>query len=146
VTLELPAVAQVPDSVSPDGRHRYTCGVERQSVGGCFNAWTKLTHDGDFQGCVPAYCRDQSDAYSQGRCDQGGVAWWWWNGSGRIGDPVLKDFWFRDYAGPEVNGVVQNDHPYGDARRLPGSLNCYGAKGSIFCMQFMQPPASTIRP
>ena len=51
---------------------------------------------------------------------------------------MLKDFWFRDYAGPEENGVMRNDNPYGDARRLPGELNCYQAKASTFCMQLMR--------
>lgn len=128
-----------PDFISPDGTRTYSCGAERQSAEGCFNSWTKLIHEGKSEGWVPAYCSDQPDQDSQGHCDQGGVPWWWWNGTGRIGDAVLRDFWFRDYAGPEVNGVFRNDNPYGDARRLPGDLNCYQAKQSTFCMERMQP-------
>ena len=132
-----------PDSVSPDGVRGYTCGHERESVEGCFNTWTKLTHQGKSEGWVPAYCSDQRDAYSQGHCYQGGVPWWWWNGEGHIGGSLLRDFWFRDYAGPEVNGVFRNDNSYGDARRLPGEVNCYQAKQSTFCMQPMRAPSSS---
>jgi hypothetical protein len=132
-----------PDSVSPDGSRSYTCRDERESAEGCFNTWTKLTHQGRSEGWVPAYCSDQRDQYSQGHCYQGGVPWWWWVGAGRIGDPVLKEFWFRDYAGPEINGVFRNDNPYGDARRLPGELNCYQAKQSTFCMEHMRAPTDS---
>ena len=126
------------DSLSPDGQSTDTCGRERLSASGCFNAWTKLTHEGRSGGWVPAYCSDQPDQYSSGSCYGGGVPWWWWNGNGRIGDPVLNDFWFRDYAGPEVNGVVRNNNSYGDAHRLPGQHHCYKAKESTFCMEFMR--------
>jgi hypothetical protein len=132
-----------PDSVSPDGARRYTCGAERESAEGCFNTWTKLTHQGRSEGWMPAYCSDQRDEYSQGHCYQGGVPWWWWVGAGRIGDPVFKEFWFRDYAGPEVNGFFRNDNLYGDARRLPGDLNCHQAKQSTFCMQPMRAPSNS---
>ena len=42
-----------PDSVSPDGSRSYTCGAERESAEGCFNTWTKLTHQGRSEGWVP---------------------------------------------------------------------------------------------
>ena len=132
-----------PDSISPDGLKTYSCGAERESAEGCFNKWTKLIHEGSSDGWMPAYCSDQPDGYSQGHCYQGGAPWWWWNGVGRIGDPVLKDFWFRDYAGSEENGVMRNDNPYGDASRLPGELNCYQAKESTFCMQPMRAPSKS---
>ena len=70
-----------PDSVSPDGSRSYTCRDERESAEGCFNTWTKLTHQGRSEGWVPAYCSDQRDQYSQGHCYQGGVPWWWWVGA-----------------------------------------------------------------
>ena len=127
------------DSLSPDGQRTYTCGRERLSAAGCFNAWTKLTHEGKTDGWGPAYCRDQTDQYSSGSCHGGGVPWWWWNGNGRVGDAVLNDFWFRDYAGPEVDGVFRNNNAYGDAQRLPGQHHCYKAKESIFCMELMRP-------
>lgn len=133
------AAGMTPDSVSPDGQETYTCGPERQSASGCFNAWAKLTHEGKSGGWVPAYCSDRPDQYSTGHCYSGTVPWWWWNGSGRIGDPVLKDFWYRDYAGPVVNGVYRNNNAYGDAYRLPGKHHCYQAKQSTFCMEFMRP-------
>lgn len=103
-------MAAVPVVAATDGPRTYVCGAERHSAEGCFNAWTKLTHGGMSGGWVHAYCSDQPDEYSTGHCYGGGVPWWWWNGSGKIGDPVLKDFWFRDYAGPEVNGVYQNNN------------------------------------
>ena len=127
------------ETISPDGQARYACGAERDSAAGCFNAWTKISHDGRTGGWIPAYCRDQPDDYSTGHCYGGAVPWWWWNGSGRIGDAVLRDFWYRDYAGPEVNGVFRNNNSYGDAHRIPGPDHCYEAKGSVFCMQFMEP-------
>ena len=133
------AAGTVPDSLSPDGQRTYTCGRERLSAAGCFNTWTKLTHEGKSDGWVPAYCSDQPDQYSSGSCYGGGVPWWWWNGNGRIGDAVLNDFWFRDYAGPEVDGVFRNNNAYGNAQRLPGQHHCYKAKESTFCMEFMRP-------
>ena len=114
----------VTESVSPDGQARYACGAERDSAAGCFNAWTKISHDGRTGGWIPAYCRDQPDDYNTGHC---------------YGDSVLRDFWYRDYAGPEVNGVFRNNNSYGDAYRLPGPHHCYKAKGSVFCMQLMKP-------
>ena len=120
--------------MSPDGKTKYSCGAERESAMGCFNTWTKRIHENKSSGWAPAYCNDQPDEYQNGYCFGGGVPWWWWKGSGRIGDPVLRDFWFRDYAGPEVNGVFRNDNSYGDARRLKGKLNCYMAKSTTFCM------------
>ena len=125
---------------SPDGKVSYECGPERKSASGCYNAWTKTIQNGEEGEWVAAYCRDQSDRYSSGGCHGGGVPWWWWTGKGKIGDSVLKGFWFRDYASTEVNGVFHNDNPYGDAYRIPGPNNCYKAKGSIFCMKFMNSP------
>ncbi len=58
-----PSVAAL-ESVSPDGARRYSCGDERESAEGCFNTWTKLTHQGKSEGWVPAYCSDQRDQYS----------------------------------------------------------------------------------
>ena len=113
----------VTESVSPDGQARYACGAERDSAAGCFNAWTKISHDGRTGGWIPAYCRDQPDDYNTGHC---------------YGDAVLRDFWYRDYAGPEVNGVFRNNNSYGDAHRLPGPHHCYKAKGSVFCIQLMK--------
>lgn len=126
-----------PKSTSPDGQKSYKCGTERNSAVGCFNAWTKIIHDGEEGEWEPAHCRDQPDQDSAGYCYGGGVPWWWWKGSGKIGDSQLNEFWFRDYAGPEVNGVFRNDNSYGDAHRLPGPNNCYKAKESIFCMKLM---------
>jgi len=131
------ALAATPVVTSPDGQLAYECGPERQSAEGCFNAWTKTILNGEEGKWVTAYCRDKPNAYNSGGCHGGGVPWWWWNGTGKIGDPVLKDFWFRDYAGPEINGVFRNDNYYGDARLIRGTSNCYKAKGSTFCMKFM---------
>ena len=63
------------DSLSPDGQRTYTCGRERLSASGCFNAWTKLTRGGKSDGWAPAYCSDQPDQYSAGSCyGVGGVS------------------------------------------------------------------------
>ena len=98
------------ETVSPDGQARYLCGAERDSAAGCFNAWTRISHDGTTGGWIPAYCRDHPDGDNTGHCYGGAVPWWWWNGSGRD-----------------------------DAHRLPGPHHCYVAKGSVFCMQLMEP-------
>ena len=45
--------------------------------------------------------------------------------------------------GLEVNDVFRNDNSYGDARRLPGEVNCYQAKQSTFCMQPMRATSSS---
>jgi len=130
-------LAATPKVTSPDGEITYECGPERQSAAGCYNAWTKTILSGKEGNWVVAYCRDQPNEFNSGECHGGGVPWWWWKGKGKIGDPVLEDFWFRDYAGPRVNGVTRNDNHYGNAYLVLGSSTCYKAKESTFCMKFM---------
>jgi len=43
-TFLLAAVA-VAETLSPDAQRMYMCGRERYSAAGCFNSWTKLTHE-----------------------------------------------------------------------------------------------------
>jgi len=54
----------------------------------------------DFVTADPCFfsCGDQRPVISPIKAIQQAVtaqAPWWWNGGGRISDPVLKDFWFR---------------------------------------------------
>ena len=72
----------VREFVSPDGQARYACGAERDSAAGCYNNWTKISHDGSTEGWIPVYCREQpDDVHNTGHCYGGAVLW---------------DFWYRD--------------------------------------------------
>lgn len=114
---------------APDGHQEYFCTeLQQGSAAGCYTHWTRTIHiNGRAGDWTPAICGDTW-------CNQGGVPWWWWK-EGKLGDPVLKDFWIRDYRRPN------NNNPYGDARRLPGKTNCYSAKERIICMEQMKDPA-----
>jgi hypothetical protein len=117
---------------APDGVEEYICSeLQESSAAGCYTHWTRTIYiNGKAWPWTPAICRESS-------CNQGGVPWWWWN-EGKLGEPVLKDFWIRDYKGPK------NNNPYGDAKRIPGESNCYSVQERIICMQRME--QSTARP
>ena len=124
-------------SVSPDGKTTYVCGDERESHSGCYTHWARMAGEGGrWDDWSPGWCPTGKKV--GGMCWGGGVAWWYWNGEGRIGDPVLKDFWVRDYA--NLDGRSNSpENSYGDARRLPGDDNCYQAREFRVCMVEMIP-------
>lgn len=131
-------------SVAPDGKEVYACANERESHSGCYTHWVRsLGEKGGWGGWGPGWCPEERPM--GGMCWGGGVAWWYWKGPGKIGDPVLRDFWVRDYAnlddpsrGPE--------NPYGDAIKLPGKDNCYKAGSFKACMVAMDPSTATAKP
>ena len=120
-------------SVSPDGKEKYECGDERISHSGCFTHWVRSSEENgnDLSQWYPVWC--PQDPPKGGGCWGGGVALWYWNGKGVIGDPILKDFWVRDYAGID-DPTKGQENPYGDAIKLPGPNNCYRAKTFTVCI------------
>jgi hypothetical protein len=115
------------DSVSPDGVRFYKCEDERSSSEGCYSFWLKSIWKGDSQGWRTGYCPGDSRGFL---CYQGGVAWWYWK-SGKIGDPILKGFFHRDYQSPG------DDTYLGDAILVSKENFCYLAAGRTFCMKPM---------
>jgi hypothetical protein len=131
-------------SISPDGKETYLCGDERASHSGCYTHWVRTADENDRWGnWAPGWC--PSEQTKGGMCWGGGVAWWYWKGAGQIGDPVLKDFWVRDYAGLDDPSKGQ-ENPHGDAKRISGQGNCYQASSFKVCMAEMNPPQARNKP
>jgi len=119
-------------SVSPDGKLTYVCGNERQSHSGCYTHWVRSSNKkGQLSSWSPVWCPREKPL--GGMCWSGGVSMWYWKGTGRIGDEVLKDFWVRDYANLDdpTRGL---ENPYGEALKIPGRENCYKARSFTVCM------------